>query len=122
MKLPSPRLELLWEPINEVDPRIQELADKGLLQEPIPRYDWKCTYSLVIPLTSNDIRRVDDSDEMKLQINVTRCQRNSRSPILNDCSVDVPFRDGLHIKWDCDALGGTLPMFVVCDNHIDRIR
>ena len=101
--MPCPRLELRWERISESDE--------------IGQYNWRCVYSLVIPLGEHDIRSTDVEGkprEKALEIGVTRSNiSNGYSPV-RDGKVDTPFRDGAHAQWDNESLGGHLPIVAVC--------
>ena len=105
-KLPSPRLELRWEPLK--DHR---------------HYDWVCKYSLVIPLRESDLRREDKNgnkvrSEMTIPIGETGSGMGEYTPISvlenGYRHVHEPFRDGVHSQWDNDALGGHLPIVAIC--------
>lgn len=97
--MPCPRLEFRWERISE------------------DLFNWKCVYSLVIPLAALDIRSTDvegNPREKALEIGVTRSNiGHGYSPVQNG-KVETPFRDGSHAQWDCEALGGHLPIVAVC--------
>lgn len=96
--IPSPRLELLW-----------EKQDDGR---------FICRYSLVIPLRDYDIRREDENgdhvrSEISLLISTTVVDTNNPLfPIHSDGSIDTPFRDTAHARWDNEALGGNLRIIV----------
>jgi hypothetical protein len=101
MEKPCPRFEFLWERIEEAD------------------FNWRCVYSLVIPLGEFDIRRTDAKNnptEMKLEIGKTRTRIGRGFPVCNG-EVETPFRDGVHAQWDCDALGGHIPIVAVCGDE-----
>ena len=101
--MPCPRLEFRWE-------RISEDGDFG-------RFNWKCVYSLVLPLGEHDIRSTDvegNPREKALEIGVTRSNIGHGYSPVREGKVETPFRDGTHAKWDCDALGGHLPIVAVC--------
>lgn len=123
-KLPCPRFELRWEQIDELaveDEFAKELEMRGL---PIPRWNWQCVYSLILPLAEFDIRRESHDDEMRVQINVTKCQRGDTiaKPIDADGEVETPFRDGMHAKWDSDAIGGNVPVVAICGDVFTVIK
>jgi hypothetical protein len=106
--LPCPRLELRWEPLTG--------DSEG--------HNWKCTYSLVIPLAEDDIRSSwveGNPREQALEIHVTRVGASSDySPVFNG-EVSTPYRDGVHAQWDCKALGGHLPIVAVYGNVVTRL-
>ena len=97
--MPCPRLEFRWE------------------KEGDSWYARECVYSLVIPLGELDIRCTDvegNPRELSLEISRTRVTGGNGDPPIHDGKVDTPFRDGAHAQWDCDALGGHLPIVAVC--------
>lgn len=97
--MPCPRLELRWERITD------------------DRFNWKCVYSLVLPLGEHDIRSTDvegNPREKVLEIGVTRSNIGDGYSPVRDGKVGTPFRDGAHAAWDCEALGGHLPIVAVC--------
>lgn len=102
--LPLPRLELLWKRTSR---------------------DWSkkyCIYSLVIPLTKNDIRRENINGNKireiyRIIIGRTRCTGGSK-PVLNGV-VDTPFRDRAHAKWDSEVL--RIPVYAVCDGQFSLV-
>ena len=110
-QLPCPRLEFRWE-------RIAESDEPGA-------WNWKCTYSLVLPLQEWDIRSTDvegNPREKFLEIGVTRSNiQNNYSPV-RDGIVDAPFRDGTHIQLDNESLGGHLPMIAICGDAVTVIE
>lgn len=100
--MPCPRLEFEW---------IMTGKDWGKRD---------CVYSLVIPLTEFDIRREDENgvkvrSEWKVEIGRTNVigGRRDHPPIWDDGTIDTPFRDGAHAKFDSEVLGG-LPIVAVC--------
>lgn len=100
--MPCPRLEFRWERISEDD---------------FGRFNWKCVYSLVLPLGEHDIRSTDvegNPREKALEIGVTRSSIGHGYSPVRDGKVETPFRDGAHAVWDCEALGGHLPIVAVC--------
>lgn len=99
LAMPCPRLELRW--VKDGD-------------------SWRtctCVYSLVIPLDKLDIRSTDHPDksrELVLEMSRTNVASGDDSPPIYDGKVDTPYRDGAHAQWDCEALGGHLPIVAVC--------
>lgn len=88
--------------------------------------DCKCLYRLVMPLREHDIRRnLGDGRSrrsMRLSLGGTKVSRgNGRSPLdrMTD-TIDTPYRDGAHIKWDAALL--KLPAFVVCEGRAMAIE
>lgn len=99
LAMPCPRLELRW--VKDGD----------------SWYARECVYSLVIPLGEFDIRSTDREDrprELALEMGRTRVSGGDGNPPIYDGEVDTPFRDGAHAQWDCEALGGHLPIVAVC--------
>lgn len=94
--LPCPRLELRWSRTDDA------------------RYEWKCVYALVIPLSEYDIRAENEQSEYFVPINTTKASIGRGSPIY-DGKVETPYRDGCHAKWDRAALGlPNLPIVAAC--------
>jgi hypothetical protein len=105
MNLPCPRFEFLWEKFGDT------------------RFNWKCTYSLVIPLGQYDLRHTDGEGkpkEIKLEIGTTKTTISRGTPVRLG-EVDTPFRDGAHAQWDCDALGGHIPIVAVCGESMTLV-
>jgi hypothetical protein len=99
--LPCPRFEFLWSKDGDSWTR---------------RF---CTYSLVIPLGELDIRSTDvdgNPRERRLEIGRTNVSGGNGHPPIYEGKVDTPFRDAAHAQWDCDALGGHIPIYAVCEN------
>lgn len=108
VRLPTPRLQLRW----ATNPSADSL------------HEYLCHYELVIPLREHDIRReVYDEDgmqtgetaEMVIRIHgPTKRDANHRPccDMLGRRFYDEPYRDGMHAKWDSEALGG-IPIFVI---------
>lgn len=97
--MPCPRLELRW---------VKD-GDSWVARE--------CIYSLVIPLGEFDIRSTDAEGrprELSVEMSRTRVAGGDGSPPIYEGKVDTPFRDGAHAEWDCEALGGHLPIVAVC--------
>lgn len=105
-KLPTPRLQLRWEPY----------VGK-------PGYDWQCHYELVLPLGKYDIRReiwrdgeqVGERDELVLPVKEPSIRGSTCTPCLHDSGAvyaDMPYRDGAHAIWDSRLLGN-LPIIVI---------
>jgi len=103
--LPTPRLQLRWEPC--------QLRD----------YNWQCHYELVIELKETDIRREIYKNGRQLKKKLPRqFAIKMKEPQLREstaipCSfndgrfADTPFRDGAHAK--CDAEQLKLPVYVI---------
>ncbi len=106
-EMQCPRLELRWE----------------------KKDTWKecvCKYSLVLPLSKDDIRRQDENgrkvrEELTVFINETERTSSRITPPVDEDTVDTPFRDSSHIRWDCEALGGGLPMYAVCGEFATQL-
>ncbi len=97
--MPCPRLEFRW------------------IKEGESWYERECVYGLVLPLGKYDIRHTDPEDhptEKVLEIGRTKVTGGNGQPPIYDGKVDTPFRDGAHAQWDCDALGGHIPIVAVC--------
>lgn len=100
--LPAPRLQLRWES------------------------EFLCHYELVLPLRELDIRReLGDRDEvgsrfLAVPLGCTRRGGSGNVPVLEDGRVDMPYRDGCHIKWDAAALN--LPAFAIWQDLVTRIE
>lgn len=100
--IPCPRLEFEWIKTGE------SWANR------------ECIYSLVLPLGEYDIRREDGEgnkvrSETKAQLGRTKVTGGKDTPpIWEDGTVDTPFRDGAHAKFDNKALGGHLPIVSIC--------
>lgn len=93
LDLPAPRLQLRW------------LGDDE-------DYSRNCVYELVLPLREHDIRRdAAPSGFLAIPMGNTKVSGGSRPRIGPDGKIDIPFRDGSHIKWDMAVL--TLPAFAV---------
>lgn len=94
--LPAPRLQLRWARDHRYDGELT------------------CYYEMVIPLQKYDCR-----NDAKQNFGVVELSRTAVGGGPDDrFSTDdpwhiTPFRDGSHIQWDCDAFGGTLPMYVI---------
>lgn len=92
--LPTPRLQLTWMRVNE--------------------HKWFCRYDLIMGIPDIDSRGNDmyeRNGKRILPIKMGGTMREaSRDPEI-DQILDMPFRDGAHIQWDCESL--KLPGFVV---------
>lgn len=102
-KIPCPRLEFRWKQTGQ---------------------DWTirvCEYSLVIPLREFDIRREREDQpevtELALLIGTTKCGGGKGTPPVTNGEVDTPFRDHAHAHWDCESLGGHIPIVAVCGDE-----
>lgn len=107
LDLPTPRLELRWYPSDE--PHYKN--DKW--------YERRCEYLLVLPLKEHDIRREDEDGnsiytENFILINETIVRGGKGSPINGNLSIDTPYRDSAHAKWDAASLNN-LPIYAVCE-------
>lgn len=104
--LPAPRLELRWYPSEESHYK----DDKW--------YERRCEYLLVLPLKEHDIRREDEDGnkiykENSILLNETLVRGGSGIPMNKD-SIDLPYRDRAHAKWDSEVLNN-LPIYAVCE-------
>lgn len=91
--LPLPRLQLTWQKLDT--------------------FDWECHYELLIPVREHDIRNESNRGYIPVPIGKTNVHTgHERGPVMQDGTLDAPFRDGAHAKWDSDRLGG-MPIFVV---------
>lgn len=97
--LPLPRLQLTW--ANE------------------SHGHWLCHYELLIPVQKFDIRNESGRGYIALPIGITQVG-SERGPVLRDGTLDAPFRDGAHAKWDSDRLGG-IPIFTVYGSLCRRL-
>lgn len=100
--LPCPRFEFRWAQIDGWHQR-------------------ECRYSLVLPLRKHDIRREKNDgvelDEISLLIGTTKVTGgDGKRPIAVDGTVHTPFRDFAHAQWDCESLGGQVPIVAVCED------
>lgn len=110
--LPCPRLQLRW--VRDKDSR-----DRSSW------YGRTCIYSLVLPLQVGDIRSNKSKRnprEYVIEISRTRVVGGSHGPPIVDNKIMVPYRDGRHVLWDKAALGGHLPIVVICKPHIAIMR
>jgi hypothetical protein len=109
-KLPCPRFEFLWEKDGNNSWRNRT-----------------CTYYLVIPLSEFDIRREDCDgnkvrEELKIEVGKTTVEGGSgRAPIYEDGTVETPFRDGAHARWDKKSLGVNFPIIAVCGDIYNEV-
>ena len=99
-EIPCPRFEFRWEKDGE---------------------SWEkcvCKYSLVIPVARYDIRSNDgELTEITLKIGTTKVGRgNNKRPVWDNGIVETPFRDGAHAQWDCESLGGHIPIVAICED------
>lgn len=100
--MPCPRLEFEWVKTGET------------------WHKRDCIYSLVLPLGEYDIRRENGDgekvrNEIKAELGRTSVTGGKDGPpIWKDGTVESPFRDGAHAKFDNEALGGHLPIVSVC--------
>ena len=110
-QLPSPRLQLRW--------RKLKTSRRG--------YNWECKYELVHTLTPYDIRHEKEmeysgkSAERKVIMGRTLTETKRTSMYWEETDlIDIPFRDGAHIRWDSAQL--LLPAFVVCGDRAQFIE
>jgi len=100
--MPCPRLELEWRKTDD------------------NWYKRECIYSLVLPLREYDVRRENEygetvRTEIKVELGRTSVSGgNGNPPILEDDTVDMPYRDGAHAFFDQEALGSQIPVVAVC--------
>ncbi len=80
-------------------------------------------YYLNIPLDHHDIRRTKKKTSLKLKFGKTTIQTNNTLHPLNrfDKTMDTPYRDGAHMMWDSEKLGG-LPMYVIFGDIVRKIK
>lgn len=104
--LPTPRLQLRWEPSK------------------FDGYNWQCNYELVILLKEHDIRRdIYKNDrllkkkaprELAIQMKSPQLRLSEATPCAapnGERYTDTPYRDGAHAKWDSEQL--KLPVYVI---------
>lgn len=92
--LPAPRLQLRWENGDE-------------------RYEWACSYELVLPLREFDIRNDAKTGHAVIELGRTRVGGSGAPPWRHsEPRSCTPYRDGAHALWDSAVLGG-LPVYVV---------
>lgn len=109
--LPTPRLQLRWEKMEEQD-------DRG--------YTWFCHYELVMLLGPYDVRH-NECDEYSGRSAEVRIKMpgGTKTDIEDDQVlpkheyIRIPFRDGAHIKWD--AYQFKMRAFVVYANYAQEI-
>jgi len=105
--MPAPRLELVWSKTKD------------------PKWNWHCTYNLVMVLTPYDIRHTKRNEyrgvyaEKKIKLSTTRVGNQRETMIYPEGRIDTPFRDGAHISWDAAQL--KLPCYVVCDGKAQAL-
>lgn len=80
LNVKSAHLELRWE---------RQLDDL--------EWPWICHYELHVPLA--------DGRVLKAKMGGTRRGGDAREPINHDGTVETPFRDGAHARWDSERLG-----------------
>jgi len=93
--LPAPRLQLRW------------------AKDHRHNYEKTCYYELILPLREHDCRNDDKQGYGVIELSRTSVGCPDRWSG-DDPWFNTPFRDGSHILWDCDAFGGSLPMYVIC--------
>jgi hypothetical protein len=114
-KLPAPRLQFRWSPLDEAD-------DSGF------GFNWKCVYQLVLPLGEHDQRReiyedgeiVGEREELELTFPGFTKVGSRTAPCTDRDGTrycETPFRDGAHSQWDSAALGG-LPIYVIAPDGV----
>lgn len=92
MNLPVPRLEMRW----------RELDDWG--------YNWEAQYRLVYRHFLDEL----------VAIPFGNTKRGGDSPPMTNEKVDLPFREGAHIKHDAGTLN--LPAFVIYGDEVHPIE
>ena len=99
--LPTPRLELAWEHIEDNDYRFE--------------------YVLVIRLRDYDIRipKGHEGCEHRVPMSPGGTAIRGRAPDYYEV-IDTPFRDGAHARWDSQHLSG-LPIFATFNGIASRI-
>lgn len=108
-ELPMPRLELRWD------------ADDAPPPDGYPVGTRACRYLLVMPLDQWDIRREDENgeqvrDAFETELRCTvRSFGNPQLVWLESNSVDTPYRDGAHARWDSHVL--KIPAFATAGEH-----
>src|SRR5262245_38298431 len=103
-KMPTPRLQLRWEKVAEGE--------------------WKCNYELVIKLGKLDIRNPQDykrATEKLIPLSSGTMVQSTRGPVWPDGTVDTPFRDGAHARWDAEQLGNP-PIYAVYEDKFTRLK
>lgn len=91
--LPTPRLQFRW-----------ELLKRG--KDEIEGSDWLCHYELVIRLGKNDIRNPREyKQESEKAMPLGGTKVNTTVEPLRNGTVQTPFRDSGHMKWDAEQLG-----------------
>jgi len=107
-QLPTPRMQILW---------THGKNDKELI----------ATYELVLhegDVCKGDIRANDKDDRpscnpIKVRFGETKVTGGRGTPIMQDGTLDTPFRDGVHMLRDASALN--LPMYVIYEDQIEQI-
>lgn len=98
-EMACPRLELKWERHKENPMRMM------------------CYYVLVLPGGANDVRKSGDETEARNLMWWTDCGAGingypeDTDMILPNGEMEVPYRDGMHARWDSYAL--RIPAYVV---------
>lgn len=112
MKLPVPRLQIVWEyvPENERDYDNERIA----------------TYELVLyegKESLSDIRANDDDgpSENPVKVEMGKTKVSGGGGIMRDGVIETPFRDGVHIMRDSIRLGD-LPMYVIYGDQAQEIE
>lgn len=112
--LPAPRIELRWHSLRD---------EMDTLSKSDFEYKWSkksCEYLLVLPLKEHDIRREDEEgnaifNETSILMNET-IVTGGGYPVVENKSIDTPYRDRAHAKWDA-AILNNLPVYAVCDGQ-----
>lgn len=114
-ELPMPRLELRWD------------ADDAEPPEGYPAGTRACRYLLVIPLDQWDIRREDEDgkqvrNSFEKELRCTVRSGGGAMPLIwpGTNSIDTPYRDNAHIRWDSHVL--KIPAYVTAGEHAMAIE
>jgi hypothetical protein len=99
---PCPRIDLKWRYVTD-----EELeAGHGIDAK------WACDFGLTMPVQRNDIRSNVYDEENDVEMIGCKSEifhkfgTTFRGGGLTPKGHDVPFRDGVHAKYDADVLGG----------------
>lgn len=107
--LPAPRLQIRWEPAF-TDARSDDATP------------WVAHYELIIPVRPLDCRATDiltkNTGLMCIPLGCT--SRTGGGRPVREGVVDTPFRDGIHMNWDAEALN--LPKYAICGEVWTRIE
>ncbi len=101
--LPLPRLQLTW------------------IATPDEENPYYVSYDLILPVDEDDCRKVEGLDVITSNLGLTGVGMYSRTPQWEDGTLDTPYRDGSHIRWDSEVLGD-LPMYVVWEGIKQKLK